>query len=536
MRRNASYGISSFVAAAVICAVPGLCQSPPSGSVPVYKVTVIERTTKAVNYRYRSGPTKIDFRGTVLLPQAHGEATVESTRGRTEIIAKFEKVVAPGRFGAGYLTYVLWALTPQGGPHNLGEVLPGPSNQAELHVTTDLQTFALIVTAEPYSAVRKPSDLVVMENEIRRGTKGTVELVDAKYELLPRGTYTWQVPSDVNALETGRKLSMTDYEALSEVYQAQNAVAIARTAGADRYAPDTFAKAQQLADQARQMQDHKAHAKEVVRVAREAAQAAEDARTIAEQRQPQEQLAKAQADEARAREAQAQSEANAAQLKVQADSARAEAAADRASAERAEADAAAAQARIARAEARAKQAEEAAQTPQVIIQSAPQPSAEQRNAQQLEAKNLLRIKLLAQLNVVGSTLDTPRGLVMTIPDSGFLNAAVRETPLRQLARISEIVGAQSALRVQVEGHCDSPVGEALALRRAQAVRDVLIAHGLEASRASILGLGTSRPLGSNATAVGREQNRRVEIVISGDAIGNLPLWDHTYPLSQRSGD
>jgi outer membrane protein OmpA-like peptidoglycan-associated protein len=541
MRSQASYAVSFFLIAATVCAVPGLSQSSltqpsQSGPAPVYKVTVIERTTKAVNYRYRSGPTKIDFRGTVLLPQARGEATVESTRGRTEIDAKFEKVVAPGRFGTGYLTYVLWALTPEGAPHNLGEVLPSAYDDAELHVTTDLQTFALIVTAEPYSAVRRPSDLVVMENEVRRGTKGTVELVDAKYELLPRGSYTWQVPSDVNSLETGRKLSRTDYEALSELYQAQNAVAIARTASADRYAPDTLAKAQQLADQARQMQDHKAHAKEVVRVAREAAQTAEDARAIAEQRQPQEQLAKAQADEARAREAQTRSEADAAQLRVQANSARAEAQADRTAAERAEADAATAQARIAQAEARARRAEEAAQTPQVIIQTVPQPSAEQRNAQQLEAKNLLRMKLLAQLNVVGSTLDTPRGLVMTIPDNDFTSASVRETSVRQLARISEIVKAQPALRVQVEGHSDSQVGEALALRRAQAVRDVLVADGLDASRASVRGLGTTRPVGSNATAVGREQNRRVEIVISGEAIGDMPLWDHTYPLSQRSGD
>ncbi len=530
MRSLRSYPIVSLAITMLVCASATWCQTPgPSGPAPVYKVTVIEKTTKAVNYRYRSGPTKIDLRGTVLLPQAHGEATVESTRGRTEIDAKIEKITTPNRFGAGYLTYVLWALTPEGGPHNLGEVLANPSDKAELHVTTDLQTFALIVTAEPYSAVRKPSDLVVMENEIRDDTKGNVELVDAKYELLPRGTYTWQVPLDLKSPTTGPKLSMSDYEALTGVYQAQNAVAIARAAHADSYAADTFARAQQLFEQARQMQDHKAHAKQIVQVARESAQTAEDAREIAEQRQSQEQLAKAQSDGARARDAQLESEAQNAQLKAQAESARAQADADRASAERAESEAATAQARAVRAEARAKQAEDAQSVPQVIIEAAPQSSSQ-------DSKMLLRTKLLAQLAIVGNTLDTPRGLVFTIPDSGFASASMRETPIRQLEQIGAILAMQPSLRVQIEGYSDSTAGDSLALRRAEAVRDALVAQGLDASRASVRGWGDARPVVSSATAIGREQNRRVEIVISGDAIGALPLWDHTYSLSQRSGE
>ena len=530
MRSLCYFTIPSLAITMLICASPTWCQAPgQSGPAPVYKVTVIEKTTKAVNYRYRSGPTKIDLRGTVLLPQARGEASVESTRGRTEINANIEKITPPNRFGAGYLTYVLWALTPEGGPHNLGEVLANPSNKAELHVTIDLQTFALIVTAEPYSAVRKPSDLVVMENEIRDDTKGNVELVDAKYELLPRGTYTWQVPLDLKAPAAGPKLSMSDYEALMEVYQAQNAVAIARAAHADSYASDTFGRAHQLFDQARQLQDHKAHAKQIVQVARESAQTAEDAREIAEQRQAREQLAKAQSDGARARDAQLESEAQNAQLRAQAESARAQADADRASAERAESEAAAAQARAARAEAKAKQAEDAQSVPQVIIEAAPQSGSQ-------ESKSLLRTKLLAQLVIVGNTLDTPRGLVFTIPDAGFAGASVREPPIRQLEQISAILAMQPLLRVQVEGHSDSPADDSLALRRAEAVRDALVANGLNASRASVRGWGDARRVGTNATASGREQNRRVEIVISGDAIGELPLWDHTYPLSQRSGE
>jgi len=523
--------LGSFSAALLLCAIPGWSQAS-SGQVPVYKVTVIERTIKAVNYKYRSGPTKIDLRGTVLLSAAHGEAIVESVRGRTEINAKIEKITSPSRFGPGYLTYVLWALTPEGGPRNLGQVLPDPYDKAQLHVTTDLQAFALIVTAEPYSAVRKPSDLVVMENEISSRTKGTVALVDAKYELLPRGTYTWDVPADLNGLDTGRKLSMSDHEALLELYQAQNAVSIARAARAEQYAPDTFAKAQQLSDQARQMMDHKERAKQIVQVAREATQTAEDARAIAEQREHQEQLAKVQADEARAREAQTRLEAEAAQLRAQSNSARAEADANRASAERAEAEASAAKLRAAQAEARARQAEVAAQSaPPIVIQSGPPPSP----PQQQDPKILLRTRLLTELTLVGNTLDTARGLVITIPDNGFAGATARETSMRELARISQIVVAQPALRVQVEGHSDSSDGEAVALRRAQLVRDALVAYGLPASRASVRGWGDSRPLESNATAIGREHNRRVEIVISGEPIGDLPVWDRTYPLL-RSGE
>src|SRR5882724_3299306 len=189
-------------------------------SVPIYQVTVTERTVKAVNYEYRRGPTRVDFRGTILLPDAKGDAIVESKAGRTEVSVKFDHVLAPSRYGAEYLTYVLWAITPEGHPRNLGELMPGSSDHARLHVTTDLQAFGLLVTAEPYSAVRQPSDVVVMENEVRPETVGRVEQIQAKYELLPRGEYTYNVPSDLQAaVAQGERLPMDRYEALLELYQ-----------------------------------------------------------------------------------------------------------------------------------------------------------------------------------------------------------------------------------------------------------------------------------------------------------------------------
>src|SRR5579872_1055977 len=201
-----------------------------SESVPIYRVTVTERTVPAVDYQYKTGPTRVDFRGTVLLPQGKGEAVVESKRGRTEIDAKLEHVSPPTKYGREYLTYVLWAITPEGHPKNLGEVVADGSDKAKLRVTTDLQSFGLIVTAEPYSAVRQPSDVVVLENQIRPDTMGKTEPVQAKYELLPRGHYTYNVPSDFIAAENSApRVPFDQYESILELYQAQNAVQIAKS-------------------------------------------------------------------------------------------------------------------------------------------------------------------------------------------------------------------------------------------------------------------------------------------------------------------
>lgn len=254
---------------------------------PIYRVTVEQRTVRAVNYGHRSEPTKIDFRGTVLLPLAKGEAKVESRAGAVQVDSKFEGLEAPTRFGAEYLTYVLWAITPEGRPVNLGEIVVDGSNKARLKATSQLQAFGLIVTAEPYFAVTQPSNVVVLENMVRPDTVGAVEEVEAKYELLPRAKSPLAakpVELETQASEA-KKIPQDQYEALVAVYQAQNALQIARADGADRYAADTFEKAQQLYEQARKLQDDKGQSKRVVMTAREAAQAAGDAHSIAVARQ-----------------------------------------------------------------------------------------------------------------------------------------------------------------------------------------------------------------------------------------------------------
>lgn len=263
-----------------LAGVAGAMGQVPS---PVYEVTVISRTTKAVNYGHRDLPTKVDLKGTVLAPEAKGEATVESKRGAVDVETRFSRLESPQRFGAEYLTYVLWAITPEGRPVNLGEVVPNTSDKAKLRVSTDLQSFALIVTAEPYFSVAQPSNVVVMENVMRPDTIGKIEQVDAKFELLPRGHYVYDKGARSPVADTPR-VSMNEYESLSAIYQAQNALQIARSAGADRYAPETLQKAEQLYQQA-QSYDKKSGYKQVVMTARQAAQTAEDARLIALKRQ-----------------------------------------------------------------------------------------------------------------------------------------------------------------------------------------------------------------------------------------------------------
>lgn len=266
----------------LVLSSPGWSQVPHHDSVPIYKITVVQRAIKAINYQRRGGPTKIDFKGTVLLPDARGEARVENKQGVTEIEAKFSHLQPPTKFGPEFLTYVIWAITPDGRAVNLGEAVADDSNKSRIKLTTQLPTFGLLMTAEPYFAVTHPSDVVVMENIVRPDTVGRVEDVEAKYELMPRGQYTLNLrPADLPSAHMETKIPLDQYEAVLELYQARNAVQIARAAGADQYAGDTYRRAEQLLQQAEGYRAQRGNSKLVVSTAREAAQTAEDSRAIA---------------------------------------------------------------------------------------------------------------------------------------------------------------------------------------------------------------------------------------------------------------
>jgi outer membrane protein OmpA-like peptidoglycan-associated protein len=507
-------------------------QSDVSGEqTPIFRVTVVGRTTAAINYRPRSGDTKVDFAGTALMPDAKGYAEVSGEKGYIEIDARFDELQPPTRFGPEYLTYVLWAITPEGRATNLGEV-QRDDKDARVKVTTELQAFAMIVTAEPYFAVTQPSDAVVMENIVREGTKGRVETVQAKYELLKRGTYLMnQDPSRLRSkpLEPGAPLDLAE---------ARNAVALARIAGADRYATDTFNKATALLSEAEVAREKRKRGNDVMQPARQAAQTAEDARLIALQRQEEEYASQQRAlaaqrerealDRAQAEEARAKAEAakrQQAELDAQA-AATAKAAADRErlEVERARQDALKAQAD---AEAARLAAERARQTADADAQAARQQlqQAQAAAAQSEQEKNALREKLREQLNVVLETRETARGLIVNLSDVLFDTASATLKPgaREKLARVAGILSTHPDLDIEVEGHTDSVGGEdynqRLSERRAESVKSYLLQQKIAPAAVDAEGFGEGRPVATNDTAAGRQQNRRVELVVSGESIG-----------------
>lgn len=517
-------------------------QVEPMDKTPLYRVTVIERTAKAVNYQHRSGATTINFKGTELLPSANGEAKVESKQGYIEIETEFDDINKPATsFGPEYLTYVLWAITPEGRAENLGEVLLN-GNRSKLNVTTQLQSFALLVTAEPHFAVRQPSNVVVMENVIRPDTRGKIEPIDAKFELLERGQYL----NDVNRTEI-QPLVQGERRVPLELLEARNAVRIADWAEADKYARDTYQRAQDLLTQAQRYQDQNpdANKKAIIMTSREAAQTAEDARILSLRRREEERIAterrqaaeretaaRAQAEQQRQAAEMAQQNAQLAQQNAQLESQQREQAEQerqRAEQERAQAEQARQQAEAAAQQA-SQERQQADAARQAAIQQQQQLAAQAEQARLTaqraeQEKEQIRARLREQLNQILETRDTARGLIVNMSDVLFeLNkASLRPGAREKLAKIAGILVAYPDLKLNLEGFTDSTGSEEynqkLSEQRAMAVREYLVKQGIPQSNIVAQGYGESNPVASNANPAGRQQNRRVEIVVAGEAIG-----------------
>jgi len=577
---------------------------------------LVERTFTSINYQYRSGSTRIDFKGSSLASTATGQAEVEGQRGYTRVEVEFRGLSPARTFGPEYFTYVLWAITPQGRAQNLGELVLN-RDRSSLTVTTELQAFALLVTAEPYFAISQPSDVVVLEKVVRPDTRGRIEEVQARSELIARGAFLAQEKPD----ELTARLMVVDARTPLELYQARNAVRLVRWAGAETHAKETFDKAVELLIQAENYQARRnPQTRPATMIARQAVQAAEDARLITIERaaEARQALERAQAAKREAaalslaeseagRRAQAevdlskaeQARTLAEQLTVQAEAARAQAEAARAQAEvaaaqagrvRAEAEGAAETARRDRAEAemarlaalkeveqtreeaRALQArvaeetaaadraraaamaelerikqESAAQVAKLDAaradairqqQAAESEAAHARTAaevaqrlrEQAEGERAqIRQRLQEQLNRVLETTNTARGLIVNLSDVQFDTAkfTLRPGAREKLARISGILSIQPGLRVEVEGHTDSvgtsEYNQELSEQRATAVRAYLVEQGIDSAAISARGFGESRPAVTNDTAAGRQQNRRVELVVSGEAIDSTAV-------------
>jgi outer membrane protein OmpA-like peptidoglycan-associated protein len=480
------------------------------GDNPLYKITVnvVERTTKAVNYQHRSGATKIDFRGTPLLPEAHGQAKVESKQGYIEVEVEFDELQPATRFGPEYLTYVMWAITPEGRATNMGEVILN-GTESKLNVTTELQTFGLIVTAEPYFAVSQPSDVVVMENFVRQDTVGKIEEVDAKYELLKRGEYI------VNGPPAELKPIPLDKETPLDLYQARNAIRIARWAGAEKDAAETMGKAASLLEQAEAYKKRDAGTRSIAMTSREAVQTAEDARLIALRRQEEQRLA-AERQAAANRESEANQAANRARAQAQLSEQEQKLEAERRARAEAEAERTRLEAQIA--------ADKAARDRAAIQSEADKARLAVEQAEREKAE--LRSRLVQQLNLILDTRDSARGLIVNMSDVLFdtgkytLKPGARE----KLAKIAGIVLAHPGLALEVEGHTDSvgsdDYNQSLSENRAKAVRDYLVQQNVPGNAITAKGFGETQPVASNDTAAGRQQNRRVEMIVSGDIIGS----------------
>jgi outer membrane protein OmpA-like peptidoglycan-associated protein len=542
----------------------------PMAYTPTYRVTVISRNVKAVNYKHRSGSTKVDFAGTDLMPSADGVAQVNSKRGAIEIEAEFGNLQKPTIFGNEYLTYILWAISPEGRAVNLGEVLVGGNSRSKLKVTTDLQAFALIVTAEPYYAVRQPSNVVVLENIVREDTKGTIESMNTKYELLERGGY----------IPTGYKFDpvVLNTKLPLEFFEARNALRIAESEGAEQYASDSYQHAERLMNKVDEYATRKhVDRKPLIAVAREAVQTAEDAREITvkkidEQRLDNErqsaanaqartqeqaddatrQKERAQSDRAQAEFAQSRAEsdtanAQAAKRQAESDTATAQAARAQAESDTANAQAAKTQAESDRARAQAESVQTQSdsdrarsdmadnQAASASALSAAQADAERsrlnalksdQSAQQAEAdKVAMRARLSEQLNRVLQTRDSARGLIVSMSDVLFdtgrysLKPGARE----KLAKVAGILLAYPGLNIEVGGYTDNVGGDSmnqtLSENRAGSVRDYLVQEGVATNSVSVRGFGNTLPVASNNNSAGRQQNRRVELLVSGEAIG-----------------
>lgn len=531
---------------------PSAQQDPPP---VVFKVDVVSRTTKAINYHHRQGSTVVAFEGSKLAPRAKGEVRVDSRTGATKVDASIEKLPPPSTLDEGYLTYVLWAITPEGRSENLGELML-EGDRARLQAATELQTFGLIVTAEPYYAVTQPSDTVVAEGVVKSGsTTGTIMPIDVRYELVSRGGYLSQLPPGDRVRLSEAKLNIP-----VDLMEARQAMAVAKAAGADRYAAETMQKANvDLKNAEAFLNSGAGDRKKIQTLARHVTQLAEDARLISVRKANEEALAAERAaaerraqelernaqmelEARRKAEAEAAAKTQAAKLSAeQAEAARRNAQQvqeqtavlvaekERMMAlERERAAAAAMEAEKSRLAAEAARREEARTREEAAIRqkALEAETARAREAAEKAEAERIRMKeeLMRNLNMVLATRETARGLIVNMSDVLFDTGMYTLRPIarEKLARVSGIILIHPDMKIEVEGHTDSvgsvELNQRLSEKRADAVRAYLISQGVSPDNITARGFGKSMPVADNSTAAGRQANRRVELVVSGPMI------------------
>jgi len=464
------------------CASLAMAQGKPE----VPESAVVKKSIKAVGYEVGGGSTKMIFVGAPAAPTASGEAKVEAKKTGTNIELKVQGLPQPTTFGSEFLTYVLWAVTPDGSTTNLGEIFIDKNGEGKMNTTAQSQTFAMAVTVEPYALVALPNEVVVLVNDTKKNTKGKI-YPENSYKLMKRSQYE----------KLGNPLALTlDLKNVPlDMYEARNAVDIAKYRGAEKYAPEIFSKATGSLQMAENSLASKADKGKIVTAARQTVQFAEDARALSAERQEAERI-------------QSEKDAAAAKAKKEAEAKAAEEA-------KRQAEVTAAREAQMKAEAAAKAAAERAKT------EAAKNEAERARA----ATAALRAQLLQQLNSVLQTTDSPRGLVVNMADVlfAFGKYDLKSDAQIKLAKLAGIVQSHPGLQLAVEGHTDNVGSDEanmkLSQQRADTVRSFLVQQGLSPDMVTAVGLGEGEPVADNSTNEGRQKNRRVEIIVSGEVIG-----------------
>ena len=474
---------------AVSCAGCVLAQGKPQ----VPDSDVVRKSVKSVGYEVGKGATKVVFIAAPAAPNASGEAKVDAKKSGTAIEVKVKGMPQPTTLGSEFLTYVLWIVTPDGATTNLGEIPIDQNGEGKLNTIAQSQTFAMGVTAEPYYAVALPSEIVVLVNDTTKNTKGKI-YPENSYKLMKRTQYA----------KLGNPLALTpDLKNVPlDMYEARNAVDIAKSQGAEKYAPEIFSKATGSLQMAENSLASKSEKSTIVTNARQTTQFAEDARALSAERQEAERIQKEKDAAAAAAKGKAEEQA-AVEAKRQAELTAAKEAQMKAEAAKAQA------------EAEAKQAAEQAKT------HAAKEEAERARA----ATAALRAQLLQQLNSLLQTTDSPRGLVVNMGDVLFDFGKYNLKPDTKitLAKLVGIIQSHPGLNLAIEGHTDNigsdEANMKLSQQRGDAVREFLVQQGLAANTVTAVGLGKAEPVADNSSNEGRQKNRRVEIIVSGEAIG-----------------
>ncbi|HEX5736766.1 MAG TPA: OmpA family protein [Blastocatellia bacterium] len=464
---------------------------------PASQVMIAKRMTLAVNYPEGDG-TEVNMVGTALNPQAMGKAEVKRKEGRTRVKLRMESLAHPQSLGAYYTTHVLWAIAPEGQAENLAE-LP-IVKEFDFEVTTSFQTFGLIITAEPHSAVRMPSPIIIAENALRRGTEGTIEASRIEYS---GDAGTLYVVASPNA-----PASNADYNTPLMILGARRAVEIARRADAERFAEPELRQAEiKLAALEQHWPRHRKDREKFSGLAHDVMRLGEQARKLSVERA---ELARLEAERSTARTTiiAAQGEA---------DRAREEAAAYRDQMARAEQDAALARDRAAQAQ---TEAERAKANEELARAQAERARLEADQAKR--DKEEMQQRLFVSLSEILETRREARGLIVSLSDVlfDFNKASLKPGAREKLAKLAGILLAYPGnYRIEIEGHTDAVGTDEYNLKlsqdRAESVRYFIVQSGIAENRIlGTRGFGEVRPVATNDTPEGRQMNRRVEIVIA----------------------